>query len=539
MKTLKHLLPLLLSMLILGACKDNVPKIENLPKDKIAFNYEVEGNYALDYFVGSTIKFSNLSEAKGKATWDFGDGSPKVSGNNPNHIYEVAGTYLVTLDIAGEGQLIQKLYISDIIPVVSLEPIEGKLAEIKKTPINLSVFVPNPKKLPITYEWIFPDGTLDVNKSPISNSSNETPGTLYFNNVGSQRVVLKTTLGGRALQEGVIDIQVGYDRPVKTLYYAVKDGNLMALKIMPNKPMDVKIFPFNLGVKSGQHPFNIFFNDSLLYVLDAGKKFTYINDIDGNLGDGRIFVVAKDGSKVESLASNVGGHAFNDPYFGYIDEASKILYFSDRNRGISKIDLAQRNQIIKRNYWVENTSLGYYNNGYQYGAMNANFIKVENTWWWSKTFNGNGVFRFTDADIGNTTSKPSSGIAIEGAFIKSFVVDQVRDKVYFAIRSAKSGFYAATMQQFNDIESLNDVAPYLIQQMESDDEGSTGEFVDICQMVLDPEDGSVYFGYRKHPTSNLVSGLKRYNPVTKKIETLVKNTEIYGVAINHKKTKLF
>ena len=50
---------------------------------------------------------------------------------------------------------------------------------------------------------------------------------MKFLNVGSQKVVLKVRLGGRALQEGVIKIPVGYTEEVKTLYYAVKKGNYM------------------------------------------------------------------------------------------------------------------------------------------------------------------------------------------------------------------------------------------------------------------------------------------------------------------------
>ena len=62
-------------------------------------------------------------------------------------------------------------------------------------------------------------------------------------------------------------------------------------------------------------------------------------------------------------------------------------------------------------------------------------------------------------------------------------------------------------------------------------------------MALDPDDGSVYFGYRKDPVSTVVSGLKRYNPAGKggegAIESVIDNVEIYGVAINHTKAKLF
>ena len=58
-------------------------------------------------------------------------------------------------------------------------------------------------------------------------------------------------------------------------------------------------------------------------------------------------------------------------------------------------------------------------------------------------------------------------------------------------------------------------------------------------MVLDPEDGAVYFGYRTGDAAKMKSGLKRYNPTTNKVESVVDNVEIYGVTINNTKSKLF
>ena len=96
-------------------------------------------------------------------------------------------------------------------------------------------------------------------------------------------------------------------------------------------------------MKSGQHPFNILFSDSLLYVLDAGKQIGYIDDVDENLGDGKISVISRDGSTVETMMTNNQGTAFNDPHFGYINESQQMLYYSDRNTGIRRLALTERN----------------------------------------------------------------------------------------------------------------------------------------------------------------------------------------------------
>jgi len=537
---------------IMAGCVANEALIEDFPNDKISFKYSVSKaeSYRLDYLVGATIQFVNLSVATGEATWDFGDGTPLVTGDSVTHKYPVAGTYSVKLTIAGEtGSLKKNLLVSDIATYITIQPFAGGICLVKSTPVTFSLETPNPEQLPIVYKWIFPAGTIDASGNPITESSLADPGSLKFTSIGSQKVRLQTTLGGRLLEESYVNVQVGYTSPAKTLYYAVKSGNIMAYKIVNNLPADIKNSPYDLGVKSGQHPFNILFNDTSLYVLDAGKQFNYINDVDGNLGDGKISVISKDGSIVETMITNVGGTAFNDPFWGYIEPSEKTLYFSDRNTGIAKITLDKRNQTLNRTeypYWVQNNRLGYYNNGWAFGAMNTNFAKVNGIWWWGKTYSGVGVFRFNESDISTVDitagTRPTSGVLFPDIYIKSFVVDQSRGFVYFTVRDdAAAGFYKVTVADVENIKTFDDlkVAGRLIQALTPDTEGSSGEYVYITQLALDAEDGSVYFGYRTGDATKVTSGLKRYNPATNKVESVIDGVEVYGVTINNTKSKLF
>lgn len=535
---------------IFTSCIDNMPDIEDFPNEKIAFEYKVDGNYKLDYLVGSTIQFTNTSELKGAVSWDFGDGSPVSTAENPTHIYQMAGNYQVKLTLEGQGFMVKKIMISDIFPTISLSPLPGGLCEVKTTSVQFNVELPNPQNLDVQYKWLFPAGTVTATGDPITESTQANPGTVKFMSVGSQKVRLLTTLGGRQLEESYINVQVGYSQSVKTLYFAVKGGNLMALKLINNLPADIKNSPFDLGVKSGQHPFNILFNDTSIYVLDAGKQFSYVNDLDGNLGDGRITIVSRNGATVETMLSNVGGTAFNDPFYGYIEPTEKMLYFSDRNTGISKIALDKRNETLARDkypYWVQNASLGYYNNGYQFGSITSNFAKVNGVWWWGKSYAGVGIFRFKDSDILSTlvttpVNNPASGRLLSDIYVKSFVVDVPRQIVYFTVRDdAYAGFYKVSLADAETIKTFDDlkVAGRLIQSLVPDTEGSAGEYVYITQLALDPEDGSVYFGYRTGDVTKVKSGLKRYNPTTNKVESVLDDVEIYGVTINNSKSKLF
>ncbi|MEY8629064.1 PKD domain-containing protein [Bacteroides nordii] len=550
MKYFKYIL-FIVTSLACYSCIENDPDIENFPNEKVAFSYEVIGDYKVDYLVGSTIQFTNTSAEVGACVWDFGDGTPKSTESNPQHKYESAGLYNVTLTIENVGKRVCNLLVSDIFPTVSMKEIDG-ICEVNKTFVELSVSLPNPENKEVEYQWIFPEGTVDENLVPVTTSNAENPGKLKFLNVGSQKIILKTKLGGRTLQEGVIKVPVGYMEDVKTIYYAVKKGNIQALKLVHDAPDNVKIYPFDLGVKSGQHPYNLLFSDSQLYVLDAGKQIGYIDDVDGNLGDGKISVISKDGASVETMLTNNQKTAFNDPHFGYIDENQKMLYYTDRNTGIRRLALSERNLLLdvtnsKYDYFVQNDKLGYYKNGYDYGAMNASFTKTsDGTWWWPKTFNNPGIFRFKDSDIGSS-SVPSNGMTAGGLFIKSLAIDEQRQMVFLAVREgATSGIYAIPMSAIPNESAgqtalQNSIKNYLIKELVSDSEGSSGEYIDICQMVLDPEDGSVYFGYRADPTSSVKSGLMRCYPDggTYKVETVIEGVEIYGVAINHKKSKLF
>lgn len=550
-KILQYTIALVIGFLSFG-CEDHNPEIEDLPNPDIAFKYSVIDNiYQLDYYVGATIQFESTSAATGNCSWDFGDGTT-ATGTTVTHQYLKAGNYVVKLTVENVGYQTKPILISDIKPIVSI--IGSNIVEVNNTSVGFKVELPNPQKLNEEYYWIFPDGTKDANGNAITNYTGKDPGRVKFSYVGSQTIILQVKLGGRQLEDGIIKVPVAYNEAVPTLYYAVKGGNIMALKLASNPPAGMKIFPFDMGTKSGQHPMNILFNDTSLYVLDCGKQFTYVNDADGNLGDGRIFVMSKDGSKVETMLTNSGA-AFNDPYYGYIEGSQ--LYFADRNTGISTIGLKERNRSLNRTdfpYYVENARLGYYGQGLSYGAMNACFGKINGVWYWCKTFNGNGIFRFTDADILKTAITgngvvPSSGIAISGMSPKSFVWDSKNQVIYFTIwDTGYEGIYRCTLNQLNAIYARTDLAPYKLTlangktvtpiTTEGKGEGSSGEFIGICQLALDENDGCVYFGLRSGDSA-VKSGLMRYNPSKGYIEYVVEGIEVYGVSVNKTKSKLF
>ncbi len=559
MKTLRRklrLLPILLVSFLINACTDNVPDIETLPSAAVDFTYKViDDSYQLDYYTGANIEFNSISAEKGTCVWDFGDGTASITGESATHKYQTAGTYNVKLTIADKFHRIYPIMVRDIKPIMSVDSIQGGICEVRNTSVSISMELPNPEKLSEEYLWIFPSGTTDENGNLIQSSDKKNPGKLKFGNVGSQTVRLSVKLGGRQLEEGTVNVQVGYNQEVPTLYYAVKGGNIMAIKLAKNAPEDMMITPFDMGISSGNHALNVLFNDASLYILDCGKQFTYVDDKDSNLGDGRIQVMAKDGSKVETLLTNKG-QAFDDPYFGFIEGSN--LYFTNRNTGIMRVGLTERNRVFtpaEFPYFVQNATLGYYNNGWSYGSLSANFAKIDNTWFWCKTYNGTGIFRFAESDIlkAATTggvAAPAAGVTLSGMSPKSIVWDAKNKVIYFTIYdTGYEGLYRCTLEQLTEIGATRSkLAPYLLKTANGKSvipitetgkgEGSTGEFIGISQLTIDEATDDVYFGLRSGDTT-MKSGLMRYNATKKHIEYVIEGVEVYGVSINKSKSKLF
>ena len=50
---------------------------------------------------------------------------------------------------------------------------------------------------------------------------------------------------------------------------------------------------------------------------------------------------------------------------------------------------------------------------------------------------------------------------------------------------------------------------------------------------------AVYFGLRAEEGSSETSGVKRWNPTTKKLETIVSGVNVYGIALNNELSNLF
>jgi PKD repeat protein len=545
--------------------------VEPLPRDAVSFEYFIDQNaeskYYLDYYVDSDITFKNTSpeSTQGEPTWDFGDGHIQT-GDDVVHFYEKAGTYKVRLTI-GDYSAEQNVMIAPIRPIVKVK-VADPVCEVRKSLVTFEVELPNPKNKPATFAWTFPTDTKNAEDAEYATFTgkdiNDLPAPVKFSHVGSQTVTLNVTLGDEELESTLLNVQVAYDKDVPTLYYAVQGGRIMAHKLTGGAhPADMNIASYDLGVASGQHPFNILFKDSLLYVLDAGKQFYYVDDTNGVLGDGKISVVSKDGAKVQTMITNAGQAAFDDPFYGCID--GDFLYYTNRNTGIMKVKLTDRDKvynITEYPYFVRHNHLHYYGvGGLAYGAVSRNIAKINGVWHWSTCHTSTSTFCFMEDDIlsspvtqGEKDKLPEEGKICDGLKIGSFYYSTKHDQVVFcAMGTTANCISVCSYAEWKAMVSEGDVAKKAVKFDGKDFasnldgnlpavEGTGVESVGITQIAYDDMNECVYFAYRnngkvtdRYPNT----GIYCYSFKTQQITCLIEGVSAYGVAVNNNPAKLF
>lgn len=581
MKYINKIALFALGIAALASCSENAPSYSEFPDPDVNFTYNVDGDqYSLDYYVVSTIKFNNTSAKQGNFVWDFGDGTTSTEAS-PLHKYDKAGEYTVKLTLDGEAYKTAPITIMDITPKLTIAEQSTEIVEINDTKVSFNIALPNPENLKCRYEWTFPEGTTDASGNPLTaftgyadeNGNIDYPGEVTFKHIGSQKIEIRTyfDLDGenRRLDDAYLNVQVGSAIEAPTLYYAQRDGNIKALKLIdPSKlPAGTKVKPFDMGVKSGNNPFQLVYadvpvtdeegkvtNEGWVYILDAGKQYYYINDENKTLGDGLITAMRTDGTGVNTVITNVGGAAFNDPFHGTVADGK--LYYTDRNTGITGIELTARGQVQamqtngnRAEYLVTNDLLAYYNKGIAYGAIHAGIQKLSTgVWYWGKNYSGNGIYRFKESDIYPNGTAASKGeipysILLSGINLKSFVIDEARKALYVWRINTEEGIYQYPLPAETKDSHLSIKEFTARVLMDADKINSTdNEGVFTTQLAVDAETGRVYFGYRPsgNPPAGLHAGIVFFDPATKKCSNYGDTSDaIFGVAINPNKTKLF
>ena len=133
------------------------------------------------------------------------------------------------------------------------------------------------------------------------------------------------------------------------------------------------------------------------------------------------------------------------------------------------------------------------------------------------------------------TIVPQDGQILSEYGIKSFAIDQINNKIYFASNLGIHGvgFYSS------DLDGSN---VKLIDGAIADGEGGDAELVYITGIVIDNESGKVYWAYRGPAGADLeanpleASGIKMFNlDGSGEVEYFAEGVEAYGLTIDHTK----
>ncbi|WP_010417262.1 PKD domain-containing protein [Anaerophaga thermohalophila] len=511
-----------------GCESDDIEAVDFAPE---AVDFVYESPSVIHYVVGEEISFINKSIVEGQWHWDFGDGSTSTE-RDPVHKYSEPGTYTVILSVnEGEFVVSKKLMISDIVPVVSYSS-EDSVIVYQQSEVKFDVLLENPEDKEVSYKWNFPSGAFGEGIDENGVSTLAEP-TATFGTIGSQNVTLTITLGDKTLAPKSVNVKVHYDKPAKTLYYAVKDGNIMAKKLV-GPEVDPSINgAFDLGYRSGKHPLTMDFVGDLLYVFDAGTRTGYVAEYQ-TAGDGEIFVVSHDGSRRESVVENFGGDTFLDFYYGFVDEEEGNIYWADRREGIFKTSIDTRNRkfsLDEFDYFVRNSWLGYYGKGISWGATNGPIAKVNDIFWWAKNSTSSGLYRFVEGDINPEATpdqEPAAGSLLNSYKIRGMAIDEVNGHIYVAEQNYKM------ILQF-DMEGTLIAA---VDRPRTDDgEGGEAESLFVTGMDIDVDengDGYLYWAYRNNPGEEPASGIKRFklNDPAAEAEYFIEGVQAYGVAVD-------
>ncbi len=138
-----------------------------------------------------TVVFENLTSNSSLCTWDFGDGTPGVTGDcNPTHIFTLPGCYDVNLKIETSDGCIIESTVDDMICVSAPPVADFSFGPQPTTVVDTEIDFTNLSTGAVDYEWNFGDGsTISTDVNPTHTYPNSGPGTY-------QACLLATTSAG-------------------------------------------------------------------------------------------------------------------------------------------------------------------------------------------------------------------------------------------------------------------------------------------------------------------------------------------------------
>lgn len=288
------------------------------------------------------------------------------------------------------------------------------------------------------------------------------------------------------------------------LYYAGKDGMLHGIANMGEES--------TYDVGGVPHTFQLAEFKNRIYGASGGQSFTYTATA-GSEGDGKLFYISQiDGNTFQAVVlDNAGNNAYKDPMGLYI--YGDTLYVNDRNVCVRKISADAI--ALSQDYpsWMENNWMGYYGSNWVYGCIKAGFAITQEEgaplYWVGMRYNGNGIYRFKEENIGTSSlpgalpdqTKYAPILANVSSQPSAFYIDEANKHFYVYLcagNGISAGLYRIDLETLlanpdpSDFSTLN---PILVDGSPIKLEGAAGSQETAITQLSPSEDGYLYWCY--------------------------------------------
>lgn len=195
------------SPLTTGVSSSGINMSSNCNNGTFKFDFQVppvHADFRIDTAAGCapfSVTFSNLSSPYGTYLWDFGGGDTSSIIYNPTHVFNVPGTYLVSLILANTGCNIADTAFT----FITVYPGISAAFDFSNPPCSNTLnFYDSSAVSPVSWQWDFGDGFTSTSQNPthtfpssgnynislISTTANGCPDTaaIVFNNTSGATI---------------------------------------------------------------------------------------------------------------------------------------------------------------------------------------------------------------------------------------------------------------------------------------------------------------------------------------------------------------
>lgn len=488
-------------------------------------------------FAPAMVQFVNASKNAEAYHWVFPKGKIVVNeavtadtvttAIQPDRVfYPLPGIYQATLTITADGketQYTREFVVKKPQPRILFEP-AGVVFE-DTVYFRAEFFQYEDKQDLVTYSWDFGNNETSTEAQPFTT----------YSAPGDYLVTLTLFDGVETLvSTRLINVQAEI---AKTLYITDAITKNMFMKKLYTQG-DLPAERMNMDV--GLHPLSVTVYQERIVVSVAGNNIRFAAT--GTPADGYIFTTNLQGGNrwIITQPTTMEHTYIDDPFVSTVGPDG-MVYWVDRFQGARRIHISEQNAEYPKPYVFHQASEGSdlaaaigvtSAFGWTDGAVRI----VNNELWYSKHGTGRGLYRFSIA--GEYLGK------IEPLFdykIKSFEVDVVNGKIYFAVNNAAGGLnpglYRCNLDGTN-IQLIDALEDFSMQ-------GGEAERTYVTSIVIDRDGGYIYYPFRHQDDLNTLgeivgdgskSGVKRWKiDASETPEFYVSGIIPYGIGIDHVK----